>query len=244
MAAILVAVPTFKNQLTATTFLTTHALAKLLHMKGVGYGVTAISSPDIEWVRNFFLSYWYYKQPQYSHLLMIDDDMGFNGDVVVDMLLFDQPVVGAIYPKKIYPVQWACSGIPNPELRGHFIEVDGLGCGCFMIRRDAITEMLEKMPELVDERVNAVGHGFMKDEGMTRLIRAFDCIEDEEKGRVSEDISFCRRWRQCGGKVWGATHHQMVHVGPHEYVNTYGVWATAEKAKMDAAANELPLAAE
>jgi FkbM family methyltransferase len=162
---------------------------------------------------------------------MIDDDMGFVPDVVVDMLLFDQPVVGALYPKKTYPVQWAVSGLENPETRGPFLEVEGLGCGCFLIRRDAITTMIEKMPELVDNRVNAIGHEFMKNEGITRLIRAFNCIDDPIKGRVSEDISFGRRVRECGMKVWAATHHKMVHVGPHEYAQNYAEWAAAEKAK-------------
>lgn len=231
MTSVLIAVPTYKNQLTSTTFLTTHALTNLMRSKGINGGVTAISSPDIEWVRNFFLTYWYDKQPQYSHLLMVDDDMGFMPDVVIDMLLFDEPVVGALYPKKTYPVQWAVSGLENPETRGPFLEVEGLGCGCFLIRRDAIATMIEKMPHIVDERVNAIGHEFMQKEGFNRLIRAFNCIEDEKKGRVSEDISFCRRVRECGMKVWAATHHKMVHVGPHEYAQTYSEWAAAESAK-------------
>ena len=100
MTTIFIFVPTYKNQLTATTFLTTHALRSFLEAKGIKVGVSAISSPDIEWVRNFALTYWYDKQKQYSHLLFIDDDMGFMPDVVMDMLLFNEPVVGAIYPKK------------------------------------------------------------------------------------------------------------------------------------------------
>ena len=239
MASILICVPTYKNQLSASTFLTTHALANLLRSKSINTGVTAISSPDIEWVRNFLLTFWYDKQPQYSHLLFIDDDMAFMPDVVTDMILFDEPVVGALYPKKVYPVQWAVSGISNPEWRGPFIEVEGLGCGCFLIRRDAITTMLEKMPELVDTRTT-MGNEFMIREKMTRLIRAFSCIEDAEKGRVSEDISFCRRWRECGGRVWAATHHQMIHVGPHEYTNTYGEWAVAEMKKAEQIAAQKP----
>lgn len=243
MSAVLAFCPAYKNQITGTTFLTTHALSNLLRSKGIGFGVSSISSPDIEWVRNFALSFWYDKQPQYSHLLFIDDDMGFMPDVVVDMLAFNEPVVGALYPKKVYPVQWAVSGLANPETRGPFLEVEGLGCGCFLIRRDAITAMLEKMPDLIDERANAVGHEFMRKEGITRLIRAFNCIEDPGKGRVSEDISFCRRWRECGGQVWAATHHKMVHVGPHEYVQTYSEWVVGEMARQaDAVAQEIAAA--
>lgn len=233
MPSVLMFVPTYKNVVTGTTLLTTHALSNLLRSKGINCGISAISSPDIEWVRNFALTYWYDKQPQYTHLLLIDDDMGFMPEVVTDMLLFNEPVVGALYPKKTYPVQWAVSGLPNPESRGPFLEVEGLGCGCFLIRRDAITAMIEKMPELVDSRKNAIGHEFMKNEGITRLIRAFNCIEDPINGRVSEDISFCRRWRECGGRVWAATHHKMVHVGPHEYAQTYAEWAAGETARID-----------
>jgi len=240
--SILLAVPTYKNQLTATTFLTTHALTNLLRSKGIEAGVTAISSPDIEWVRNFLLTYWYDKTPRYSHLLFIDDDMGFLPDIVIDMLLFNEPVVGALYPKKVYPVQWAVSGIANPESRGPFLEVEGLGCGCFLIRRDAVTTMIEKMPHLIDTKKYATENDFMNREGLTRLIRLFNCIEDEAKGRVSEDISFCRRWRECGGQVWAATHHKMVHVGPHEYAQTYAEWAAVEM-KKDADTRDAEIAA-
>jgi len=242
MTSILLAVPTYKNQLTASTFLTTHALTNLMRSKGIPMGVTAISSPDIEWVRNFLLTYWYDKTPQYSHMLFVDDDMAFMPDVVVDMLLFNEPVVGALYPKKVYPVQWAVSGIANPESRGPFLEVEGLGCGCFLIRRDAVTTMIEKMPHLIDTKKYATENDFMNREGLNRLIRLFNCIEDTDKGRVSEDISFCRRWRECGGQVWAATHHKMVHVGPHEYAQTYAEWAQVEM-KKDADTREAEIAA-
>lgn len=238
MTTIFIFVPTYKNQLTATTFLTTHALRSLLESKGIKVGVSAISSPDIEWVRNFALTYWYDKQKQYSHLLFIDDDMGFMPDVVMDMLLFNEPVVGAIYPKKTMDRQWAASGVANPETRGPFLEVQGLGCGCFLIRRDAIDTMLQKMPELIDTRYNAIEQSFLKNEGMTRLITAFSCMNDPERGRVSEDISFGRRWIECGGKVWAATHHKMVHVGPHEYSDTYVTWANDKKKQLEESQND------
>lgn len=238
MTTIFIFVPTYKNQLTATTFLTTHALRSFLEAKGIKVGVSAISSPDIEWVRNFALTYWYDKQKQYSHLLFIDDDMGFMPDVVMDMLLFNEPVVGAIYPKKTMDRQWAASGVANPETRGPFLEVQGLGCGCFLIRRDAVDTMLQKMPELIDTRYNAVEQTFLKNEGMTRLITAFSCMNDPERGRVSEDISFGRRWIECGGKVWAATHHKMVHVGPHEYSDTYVTWANDKKKQLEESQND------
>lgn len=231
MTAILAFVPAYKNNLTGTVFLTSHALGNALHTRGIGWGVSSISNPDISWVRNWALSHWYECLTHYSHLLFIDDDMGFLPEVVLDMLAFGEPVVGALYPKKTVERQWAVSGLPKPEIRGPFLEVEGLGCGCFLIRRDAITTMLEKMPEIIDTRPNTLDADLFREAGVKRFLRAFDCINDPERGMVSEDISFGRRWRMCGGKVWAATHHKMVHVGPHEYADTYAEYAKAEGKK-------------
>lgn len=231
MTGILGFVPTYKNQLTGTTLLTTHALASALRSRGIEWGISCISNPDVEWVRNWAITHWYDCLPRYNYLLFIDDDQGFMPDVVLDMIAFGEPVVGALYPKKTADRQWAVSGLPNPEVRGPFMEVEGLGCGCFLIRRDAITTMLEKMPELSDTRPNTIESQLFRDAGVKRLIRPFDCINDMAHGKVSEDISFGRRWRECGGKVWAATHHKIVHVGPHEYVDCYATWAKAEQEK-------------
>lgn len=229
MTSILACVPTYKNQLTGSTLLATHALASGLRARGIEWGISAISNPSIDWVRNWFLTHWYDGLPQYTHLLMIDDDMAFMPDVVLDMLAFGEPVVGALYPKKTAMREWAVSGVAKPEIRGPFIEVEGLGCGCFLIRRDAITTMLEKMPEIIDTRPNSIDLKLFQDTGIKRFLRPFDCINDPERGMVSEDISFGRRWRMCGGKVWAATHHKMVHVGPHEWADCYATWSKEEQ---------------
>jgi FkbM family methyltransferase len=234
LTAVLMFCPTYKNQLTGTTLLATHAQAQHFHNKGIQYGITAISNPDVEWVRNWGLTLFYDKLKQYSHLLMIDDDMGWLPDLVTDMLAFGEPIVGALYPKKTAEREWAVSGLPNPQFRGPFIEVEGLGCGCFLIRRDAIKTMLEKMPELSDTRPHTTDSALFRETGITRLIRAFDKINDPKRGTVSEDISFGRRWRECGGQVWAATHHQMVHVGPHEYTDTYIKWQAEEQVRRTA----------
>lgn len=228
MTAVLMFCPTYKNQLTGTTLLATHAQAQHFHNRGIQYGITAISNPDIEWVRNWAITLFYDALKQYSHLLLIDDDMAWMPDLVTDMLAFGEPVVGALYPKKTATREWAVSGLPNPQFRGPFIEVEGLGCGCFMIRRDAVTTMLEKMPELIDTRPHTIDSGLFRDTGVTRLIRAFDKINDPDRGTVSEDISFGRRWRECGGQVWAATHHKIVHVGPFEWADCYMTWQAEE----------------
>jgi FkbM family methyltransferase len=226
MSSVLIFVPAYKNVLTSTTFLTTHALSRTLMAKGINSGVSSISSPDVEWVRGYALSLFYDVLKEYTHLLFVDDDMGFQPEVVVDMVAFGEPVVGALYRKKITTVEWAVSGVEKPESRGPFLEVEGLGMGCFLIRRDAVTAMIEKFPDLIDTRKSSI-NDLMKKTGMNRLLDFFRCIQGET-GKVSEDFSFCRRWRETGGKVWAVTHHKITHVGPHPFDGHYAEWVRGE----------------
>jgi hypothetical protein len=165
--------------------------------------------------------------------------MGFPPDLVSDMILLNEGVVGTIYPQRKLPLSWAGSGTGKPEAerRGNFMEVEGVGMGCTLIRRDVVTTMLEKMPELVDTRLALHPAGdTIRGAGSNRIIRAWEKLDLPGRGVVSEDLSFCIRYRQCGGKVWGSIGYRISHVGPFDYSGRYldGVEA-AEKAAIEAA---------
>ena len=100
--------------------------------------------------------------------------------------------------------------------------VEGVGMGCTLIRRDLVTRMLEKMPELVDTRLHLHPAGdTIRQAGSNRLIRAFEKLDLPERGIVSEDLSFCIRWQQCGGETWAAIGYKISHVGPYDYAGRY-----------------------
>src|SRR4051794_5615952 len=42
----------------------------------------------------------FHEQRHFTHLLFVDSDMGFNPDLIVKMLDFGQPIVGAICPHR------------------------------------------------------------------------------------------------------------------------------------------------
>ena len=243
---IFIFVPAFGQQITATTFLTTHALQQALAAKNIGGGISTLSFPDIAELRSMAMTIWYDTLKDSSHLLFIDADMGFSPDLVLDMLLFDEPIVGTIYPQRRVPLSWAGSGsgAATTERRGNFMLVEGVGMGCTLIRRDVVTTMLEKMPELVDTRLHLHPAGdTLKQAGTNRLIRAFEKLDLPDRGVVSEDLSFCIRWNQCGGKVWAAIGHRISHVGPYDYAGRY--LDMVEQAEAQAAqAQALPPAAE
>lgn len=220
---ILICVPAFRQQVTSTTFLATHQLQQALNANGIGGGITCLSYPDIAELRNIFLTIWYDTLKE-SHLLFIDDDMGFDPQLVLDMLLFDEPIVGALCPKRVLPIEFAGSGLPNEQVqrRGGFMSVAGVGMAITLIKRETIATMLEKMPELSDTRIELHGsRGILEGAGAKRIIRAFDKIDDPEKGILSEDLSFCKRWTDCGGEVWASIAHTIAHVGPYSYTGNY-----------------------
>jgi hypothetical protein len=210
MANVFVFIPAYRGQISAVTFEASHRLMSGLMAKGIPASIASYSYFDIAELRNMVLSVWYDVQKQCTHLLFIDDDMGFSPNLVIDMLAFNEPVVGAIYPKRGVPRQWSGSGIEAAEYRQGFIEVEGVGGGCLLIRRDAVDKMVETYPELIGDYMTL---GDMKAAGGTRTLRFFDQLQTPE-GKRSEDFSFCQRWRDAGGVVWAATAHEIQHVGP------------------------------
>ena len=233
-ASIFAFVPSYRGQISGVTFDASHALGSTLLSKGIGIGFGRYSWYDIAELRNIVLSIWFDAMKQYSHILFIDDDMGFPPQLVLDMLSFGEPVVGGLYRKKCDEVDWAASALPSGagEFRGRaFLEVEGIGTGCLLIRRDAIEQMIKVYPELIRQHVLIED---FRASGATRTLGFFDQIMTPE-GKVSEDISFCRRWRQTGGKVWANTAHELIHVGAHEYRGCYALWRMEQDATIGAA---------
>ena len=42
-------------------------------------------------------------------------------------------------------------------------------------------------------------------------------IEPSTREYLSEDYTFCHRWRAIGGRLWLDTQSRLVHVGPREF---------------------------
>ncbi len=220
--SVYIFIPAFGNMLTAATFSTSHNLRNHLQAKGIGGSISVYSYPDIAELRSIALTRWYDTTDE-DYLLFIDADMGFPPALVTDMLMLDEPLVGAIYPKRGLPINWVGScAATSAERRGDFIQVDGIGMGVTLIRRDVVDVMLEQMPDLVDTRLELHPAGIaLKEAGATRIIRAFEKVDIPEAGPLSEDLSFCWRWKQCGGRIWASIGHPITHVGQHEYTGCY-----------------------
>lgn len=245
---ILICVPAYGQTMTAQTAESLYSTGQWLTQEKIPNRLSWYSAADIEDVRNLFVSVWYDGHPQFSHLLFVDSDNAFHPMLIRDMLRFNKPVMGVLYAKRKMPasvVGTVPEGHSIKDVVNGFMRATGLGCGVMMISRQVIKTMLEKMPYLSDSIPSVLAEA-TPDLKLTRIIRVFDkigrCPEEQARYpnmRLSEDMSFCHRWRECGGEVWANVDHKISHVGPFDYAIRYqGVLeakAAAEKSERDAA---------
>lgn len=234
---VFIAVPAFGYSINSETTASLIATTKELAIRDMFGGFASMSFPDIVDLRNVFLSIWYYGMTA-SHLLFIDADMGWEPDLIGDMILADKPLIGAIYPRKKYPLSWVGSPIDPPaEPEGNLLELESLGCGVMLIRRDCIENMIEKGQCEVDTDLEGTSlRGMLAPHGVTRLIRAFDKLttDDERKFKLSEDYSMCFRHRKAGGRVYAQINHKVTHLGVHAFPGKYSdMYATKESTNLN-----------
>lgn len=191
-----------------------------------------------------------------SHVLMVDSDQTFRPELVFSMVDLGKPVVGCMYPRRridfarieaelgARPFKDALSlgldyvGELAPErdqngdvsfaMEGDFAKAARLGTGVLLIRRDAVAQMMKTFPELK-------GMGFPSDAGaeaMAYRYGLFNPMFSEEKmDHLSEDYSFCDRWRiGCEGEIWANVVEAVGHVGPHVFSGVYLDYLSAKYA--------------
>lgn len=215
------ALPAFGQVNTAFTTSSLYALAGHLADRGQSGGFSQMSYPDLEDLRAMFLTIWFDKVDA-SHILFVDADMYFEPKLVLDMIDFDQPLVGCLYPKRTLPISWVGSALAGEQVvdRG-FLKVEGIGFGLTLISRDCVQAMIDGGYSEIDEDLESHTAGQMlKSQGINRMIRAFDKIKLPGR-RLSEDFSFCERHRRAGGEVWAAIHHRVTHIGDYGFAGCY-----------------------
>jgi hypothetical protein len=176
-----------------------------------------------------------------SHLMFIDADIGFVPEQVGRMIRFNKDVVAGMYPLKIahhdsavfdqlaagerlQTAQLRYVGAPlAPEMRREFdgfVTAEFAGTGFMLIKRSALEQMQVAYPET---RFTAA-HDRATPNPSRNLYALFDCVIEPETGEyLSEDYTFCKRWRAMGGDVWLDTRSELTHIGPHEFVGDAAV---------------------
>jgi len=183
--------------------------------------------------------------PAPTHLLFVDADIGFEPQQVERLLRFDKDFTGALYPLKA--IDWdlipqrcvergesvqqaALSYVgtfcPETERKqeGDFVTATYAGGGFQLLRRSALQRMVAAYPETHFSHVHGLPMSGLRREAAQspNLFALFDCIIDPETGTyLSEDYSFCLRWRKIGGEIWIDAASKLTHTGPYEFVGDH-----------------------
>ena len=199
----------------------------------------SLDGSNIAAARNYFGNL-LLRRPDFTHLLMVDSDMSFDGAVPCRLLRSDKPVVGAAYSKRNMDLRAFAEAARNPELalgdlaalalrynvrlepgrvevRDGMCRADGMALGCSLIRRDALENLVAAgVVRLRPDRI-LDGLGL---EGP--VYDFFGEITLDDGDRLSEDYSFCKRWRSIpGSEIWVLVDALVGHVGDMVYGAPY-----------------------
>jgi hypothetical protein len=205
------------------------ALQRLLIQSQIGHEVCFHSDSLITRARNNIAER-FLRQPEYSHLLFVDADISFDPATVLRYLAFDKDVVAGIYPIKELNIHElrrlpidddraaeAASYNYSSEIgmdddnmpQDGFARVDYAASGFMMIKRRVLEAMVAHYPEL-QYRNDFTGI----EKGTTH---AFFNTMIRDGHFLPEDYSFCKRWRDIGGEVWGDVASRFDHIGKFVY---------------------------
>ena len=139
-----------------------------------------------------------------THLMFVDADIKFNPTDVVKLLTHDKDIVGGIYPQKTLPPKMVVNTIDNGKREGNLIEVGTIGTGFMLIKRTVFEKLIEEGATPYNDQMELINNN---------QYDFFQCTIDSRGRYLTEDWSFCRRWRQVGGEVWADLDIALEHVG-------------------------------
>lgn len=176
-----------------------------------------------------------YTSGKYDELLFWDDDVSAKDPVKVigEMLSAREAgcngIVCTPYPKKRMDLHawrnaptlgdaaaalhdWPLLLLEGPQnTRGPYREVGLVPMGCTMIDRACLNVMYEQSKEFYDR----AGGIRSRPRAMFEMVWWKDPFGEMQM--LSEDHSFCHRWRELGGSVWLNTANATDHFGVHLY---------------------------
>lgn len=239
---VLIGLPSFRGMVMVNTTGSLLRLVSLFAEIGITCNFVNVDSAEVTRARNMMATHMM-QHPEFSHLLFIDDDMGFEADAIVDLIRANKDIIGCVCPKreinleKIYAaaqrgeslesaitegMAFVTRHLPNAkvEIKDGLCQVAGIGMAVTLIKRQVFQEMIDK--ELVTH--TPVPEAAGKDTfGNTHHYGFFDPLIDSQVGStLSEDLAFCERWRvKLGGEIWALTSRKISHIGMYDYAGTY-----------------------
>ena len=148
-----------------------------------------------------------------TDLVFVDHDVIWESGALVKLMDYPVEFVAGVYPRRAEPIEYSVRYLPKQELQAvdGLLEVEGVAAGFMRCSRT----MLERMTR------DYAGLTYVRQE--QSICGLFDPYRLSER-KLSEDYSFCQRWRDIGGKVWIDPEIKMGHVGSKVFTGCLGEW--------------------
>jgi len=146
-----------------------------------------------------------------THLMFVDADIQFNPTDIVKLVGHDKDIVGGIYPQKTLPPKMVVNTLDNARTEGDLIEVGTLGTGFMLVKRGVFEQMIAAGATPYGDDIG------LSDTENNNQYDFFNCTIDSNGRYLTEDWSFCRKWRELGGAIWADTTVALAHVGYYRF---------------------------
>lgn len=225
------AIPSHSGNTALESVQTIVQVQNLMLSRGGSFQFHYIIGTTISIVRNAIVDA--FLQSDADTLLMLDSDQAIGAAGLGQMIDINKPVVGCMYPKRRY--NWSKVRLDtatsvdqilyqaseyfgrlqldeNGEAKfvNGFALAEYVGTGVLLVRREAFEQLMKHFPELEGRGFGR--EAYLEDHGGKRW-GFFNEMQNEDGFPLTEDISFCRRWRQTGGEIWVNGVSDVLHIG-------------------------------
>lgn len=203
-AKILVCIPNYLGMMTyrmveSLTQAQLYCIAKRVHMEVC----IAARMTLIEYARAYLAAR--FLASDFTHMMCIDDDLGFEPTSLMRMLERDKDIIAGVYPVKTIPIFYPYKPLGAPQADG-LQQAEHVPGGFLLIKRHVMEKLASEAQWFDIEHDN-------------HTISAPDLYSMplEGKNKVGEDIAWCDRARKAGFDIWVEPNVGFVHCGYFEW---------------------------
>jgi len=207
-----ICMPCYGGMLTESTFMSYIKWANTARQLGIDWTMETMTNESLISRARNTLTAKFLSNPDSTHLMFIDADIGWEPWHLLVLLNRDVDVIGGLYPMKSLPVKWCVNGFDGAEEGPDGLqEVTKTGTGFLLMKRH-IFEKLNAHPAVKP---------FNSDIGLPAELNVhmktyFDTAVRENR-YYSEDWTFCENWRDLGGKIWVDKRVLLRHTGTYVF---------------------------
>ena len=213
-------------------------LQQLCHAKKIKITFSLIKSSLVTQGRNLCVAG--FLESNYTHMLFIDSDIYFEATSIIKMIEKDKDIISIPYPLKTMMWDKAIDNIKdnktktvndlkkslntypmkveddkNISLDNGVMEVTHSPTGCMLIKRTVFDKLIKAYPDMGIVQKTIINGKYVDKPNMWNF---FDTIHDPRtKIYLGEDFSFCKLWKDIGGKCHAYINDTIVHIGEHQY---------------------------